>query len=313
MHSRYHLASSTFVELRWHVFLMLNFENLNVMTDIRGVSSARFFIPAPNERSEYDIPKARRQTSAFLHRTRHILTGWFLFNLPKAACFMPQDTLSRPWMAESLNYSFSGFRMGRTTCHKSYFYNKDVQCLNMWYKINLKDSVPKCQKCFASSVSFPQHDANAILCRSKYLVRSSSTGLVGRLTITYHSLSGVGFCHVCWCSRGAAINLAYWLHPSQCRTCGATSSTSFIRYVAALQCLVHTSLTISFQACDILIPPMNAQVPEVSTELPPRVVVASPKQLSAANRRKKKQVSGRFVCNLCPQNFTAKHNLKSQS
>ena len=157
---------------------MLNFENLNVMTDIRGAT--RFFIPAPNERNEYDIPKARRQTSAFLHRTRHILTGWFLFNLPKAACLMPpQDTLSRPWMAESLNYSFSGFRMGRTTCHKSYFYNKDVQCLNWWYKINLKDSVPKYQKWgFASSVSFPQHDVYAILCHSKWLVRSSSTGLL---------------------------------------------------------------------------------------------------------------------------------------
>ena len=67
------------------------------------------------------------------------------------------------------------------------------------------------------------------------------------------------------------------------------------------------------QACDVLIPPMNPWVPEGGAELPPRAVVASPEQISAANRRKSNAVPGRFVCNLCPQNFPAKHNLKSQS
>ena len=42
---------------------------------------SRLCIPALNERNEYDIPKARRQASTFLHHMRHILTGWFLFNL----------------------------------------------------------------------------------------------------------------------------------------------------------------------------------------------------------------------------------------
>ena len=58
---------------------------------------------------------------------------------------------------------------------------------------------------------------------------------------------------------------------------------------------------------------MNPWVPEAGTELPPRAVVASPEQLSAANRRRANAVPGRFACNLCHQDFTAKHNLKSQS
>ena len=107
-------------------------------------------------------------------------------------------------------------------------------------------------------------------------------------------------------------SVAYWLHPSQYRTGGATSSTSFTGYAVPLQGLVHTSLTIFLQACDAVVLPMNSCVPQISTE-PPRVVVASPEQVSAANRRRTNAVPGRFVCNLCPQNFTAKHNLKSQS
>lgn len=59
------------------------------------------------------------------------------------------------------------------------------------------------------------------------------------------------------------------------------------------------------------IPPMKFWVPEAGTELPPRALVASPEQVAAANRRRKNTVPGRFVCNLCPQNFTAKHNLKN--
>jgi len=58
---------------------------------------------------------------------------------------------------------------------------------------------------------------------------------------------------------------------------------------------------------------MDLLVPELSTELPPRAVVASPEQVSAANRRRTNAVPGRFVCNLCPQDFTTMHNLKSQS
>ncbi|KIK04886.1 hypothetical protein K443DRAFT_645274, partial [Laccaria amethystina LaAM-08-1] len=64
-------------------------------------------------------------------------------------------------------------------------------------------------------------------------------------------------------------------------------------------------------AGDVLIPPMNPWVPEASTELPPRIVVATLEQVSAANRRRTNAVPGRFVCHLCPQNFTAKHNLKN--
>ena len=58
---------------------------------------------------------------------------------------------------------------------------------------------------------------------------------------------------------------------------------------------------------------MNPLAPVASTELPPRVVVATLEQVSAANRRRTNAIPGRFVCKLCPQNFTAKHNLKSQS
>jgi hypothetical protein len=61
-----------------------------------------------------------------------------------------------------------------------------------------------------------------------------------------------------------------------------------------------------------LILPMNPLAPEADTELSPRAVVASPEQVSAANRRRTNAVPGRFCCHLCPQNFTAKHNLKSQ-
>ena len=109
------------------------------------------------------------------------------------------------------------------------------------------------------------------------------------------------------------MDAAYWLHPSQCQTWRATSPTSFTRYAVALQCFAHTSLTIFLQACDVPIPPMNPLVPEASTELPPRVVVATQEQVAAANKRRTNAIPGRFVCKLCPQNFTAKHNLKSQS
>ncbi|KIK04889.1 hypothetical protein K443DRAFT_92175 [Laccaria amethystina LaAM-08-1] len=64
-------------------------------------------------------------------------------------------------------------------------------------------------------------------------------------------------------------------------------------------------------ACDVLIPPMNPWVPEASTELPPRVVVATLEQVSAANRRRRTAVPGRFACHLCSQDFTAKHNLRN--
>ncbi|KIJ98858.1 hypothetical protein K443DRAFT_680436 [Laccaria amethystina LaAM-08-1] len=56
---------------------------------------------------------------------------------------------------------------------------------------------------------------------------------------------------------------------------------------------------------------MNQVHSEVGTEQRPRSMVASSRQLSAANRRRKKAVPGRFECDLCPQDFTAKHNLKS--
>jgi len=44
---------------------------------------------------------------------------------------------------------------------------------------------------------------------------------------------------------------------------------------------------------------------------PPQPVVASPRQVSAANRRRTNPSPRRFVCSLCPQDFTAKHNLRS--
>ena len=62
--------------------------------------------------------------------------------------------------------------------------------------------------------------------------------------------------------------------------------------------------------------PMNQGVnSEAETEQHPRPTVASSRQLSAANRRRKNAVPGRFKCDLpaCSQDFTSKHNLKSQS
>ena len=44
---------------------------------------------------------------------------------------------------------------------------------------------------------------------------------------------------------------------------------------------------------------------------PPQPVVASPAQVSAANRRRTNPSPRRFACGLCPQDFTAKHNLRS--
>ena len=44
---------------------------------------------------------------------------------------------------------------------------------------------------------------------------------------------------------------------------------------------------------------------------PPQPVVASPAQVSAANRRRTNPSPSRFACDLCPQDFTAKHNLQS--
>ena len=44
---------------------------------------------------------------------------------------------------------------------------------------------------------------------------------------------------------------------------------------------------------------------------PPQPVVASPAQVSAANRRRTNPSPRRFVCGFCPQDFTAKHNLHS--
>ena len=44
---------------------------------------------------------------------------------------------------------------------------------------------------------------------------------------------------------------------------------------------------------------------------PPQPVVASPAQVSAANRRRTNRSPRRFACTLCPQDFTAKHNLRS--
>ena len=51
---------------------------------------------------------------------------------------------------------------------------------------------------------------------------------------------------------------------------------------------------------------------EAETQQHPRPTVASSRQLSATNKRRK-NAPGRFICDLCPQNFTAKHNLKSQN
>ena len=62
-------------------------------------------------------------------------------------------------------------------------------------------------------------------------------------------------------------------------------------------------------------PPLLSNDPTVSgvgaTGPPPQPVVASPRQVSAANRRRTNPSPGRFVCSLCPRDFTAKHNLRS--
>lgn len=58
--------------------------------------------------------------------------------------------------------------------------------------------------------------------------------------------------------------------------------------------------------------PMNQEInSEAETEQHPRPTVASSRQLSAANRRRKNAVPGRFMCDLCSQNFTSRHNLKN--
>ena len=44
---------------------------------------------------------------------------------------------------------------------------------------------------------------------------------------------------------------------------------------------------------------------------PPQPVVASPAQVSASNRRRTNPSLRRFACGFCPQDFTAKHNLRS--
>ena len=60
--------------------------------------------------------------------------------------------------------------------------------------------------------------------------------------------------------------------------------------------------------------PMNQGVnTEAEAEQHPRPTVASSRQLSAANKRRKNAAPGRFICDLCSQDFTSRHNLKSQS
>ena len=44
---------------------------------------------------------------------------------------------------------------------------------------------------------------------------------------------------------------------------------------------------------------------------PPQPVVASPAQVSAANRRRTNPSPRRFECGFCSRDFTAKHNLRS--
>ena len=44
---------------------------------------------------------------------------------------------------------------------------------------------------------------------------------------------------------------------------------------------------------------------------PPQPVVASPALVSAAQRRRTNPSPRRFACGLCPQDFTARHNLQS--
>lgn len=58
--------------------------------------------------------------------------------------------------------------------------------------------------------------------------------------------------------------------------------------------------------------PSDAGGGESSTAENHRLIVASVAQVAASNRRRKTG-SGRFPCTLCPQTFTAKHNLQSQS
>ena len=43
-----------------------------------------------------------------------------------------------------------------------------------------------------------------------------------------------------------------------------------------------------------------------------RPVVSSPQQVSASKKRRRSAAVGKFVCDLCLQDFTAKHNLQSQ-
>jgi hypothetical protein len=52
--------------------------------------------------------------------------------------------------------------------------------------------------------------------------------------------------------------------------------------------------------------------PEIGMEPLLRPVVSSPQQVSASKKRRRKAVLGKFVCQLCSQDFTAKHNLQSQ-
>ena len=67
-----------------------------------------------------------------------------------------------------------------------------------------------------------------------------------------------------------------------------------------------------FAEAQPLIIPMNQGVnSEAGAEQHPRPTVASARQLSAANKRRKNAVAGRFICDLCSQNFTSRHNLKS--
>ncbi|KIJ99621.1 hypothetical protein K443DRAFT_679801 [Laccaria amethystina LaAM-08-1] len=51
---------------------------------------------------------------------------------------------------------------------------------------------------------------------------------------------------------------------------------------------------------------------EIGMEPLLRPVVASPQQVSASKKRRRSAVPGNFVCQLCSQDFTARHNLQSQ-
>lgn len=60
-----------------------------------------------------------------------------------------------------------------------------------------------------------------------------------------------------------------------------------------------------------LMPPVDPVVVDGMEPLL-RPVVASPQQVSASKKRRRSTVLGKFVCQLCSQDFTAKHNLQSQ-